>query len=322
MKKLSLLLLVTLLCATPAMATVRIIADSNEAQVVAIRYETDGEMVRAFALDVTVDMGAFIGISDFIRGESTAEIPGYGIFPANFGRYITVDSETGEVAAWDPNEYTPIADPCDPGALGGLGTAGVTLEMGALYYPPEDDSPNAPGNTGLLCKLILSTAANVSVTLNEIRSGIVLTDPTVPPVVDLSAATNVPVEAISLDGVDYDEWVAVGMPACWTYPHQCYGDADGLAESDGTSGVSYVGQEDLDLLTLAFQVKEPPFGPGIASVANGICADFSHDQEGDAVDGFHRVGNTDLNILSTYWMIKEAPDGPGIPDNCAARVQP
>lgn len=326
MKRLSVLLAV-LLCISPAMAAVRIIVEPEEGETAAIRYETDGEIVRAFALDITVDAGTITGISDFIRGESTTENPGYGIFPANFGRYITVDHETGEVAAWDINHYTPVADPCDPAALGGIGTDGITIEMGSLYYPPDDNSPNAPGDSGLLFRLAFSTQANVSVALNELRGGIVLTDPTIEPTVVLPEPT--PVGTIGaasatspLTGSDYDEWVAVGKPVCWTYPRQCYGDADGLAENHPEGGISYVGDNDLNLLLAAWQVKEPPFGPGIASVENGICADFARDLEGNATEGFHRVGNNDLNILVANWMVREPPAGPGIPTDCADRVQP
>lgn len=325
MKKLSVALMVFLL-AGPAVGAVRIIVEPEEGQIAAIRYETDGEKVRAFALDIMVDAGTITGISDFIRGESTAAKPGYGIFPANFGRYVTVDAETGEVSAWDVNDYTPVADPCDPGALGGIGTAGITIEMGALYYPPVDNSPNAPGNSGLLCKLALSTQANVTVALNEVRGGVVLTDPTIPATVDLVQATAVPtISAMGLvppTGSDHAEWVAVGKPACWMYPRQCYGDADGQAEGDGAGGVTYVGNNDMALLMAAWRVKEPPFGPGIASVPNGICADFARDQEGNATEGFYRVGNNDLNRLVANWMVKEPPAGPGVPTDCAARLRP
>jgi hypothetical protein len=111
------LLLAVLLLATPAWAAVRIVVEPD-GEAAAIKYATDGEKVRAFALDITVDKGTIDGISDFIRGESTAANPGYGIFPANFGRYIVVDADTGEVASWDIDDYTPVADPCDRGALG------------------------------------------------------------------------------------------------------------------------------------------------------------------------------------------------------------
>ncbi len=324
MKRLSLVLALFLL-ATPALAAVRIVVETD-GTLAAIKYETDGEKVRAFALDILTDAGTIDGITDFIRGESTAEAPGYGIFPANFARYINVDVDTGEVEAWNVDDYNPVADPCDPGALGGLGTDGITIEMGALYYPTDDNSPNAPGNSGTLCKLVLSEEANLTVTLNEARGGIVLTDPTVAASVDLGQAADVPVgggaDLLAPSHPDYAEWVAVGKPVCWAYPRQCHGDADGLKEGDVQTGLSYVGPTDLDILTAAWQVKEPPFGPGIASIENGICADFARDQEGDATGGFYRVGTTDLNILVANWLVKEAPQGPGIPADCGGSLAP
>ena len=323
MKKLSVALVVFLLAA-PVMAAVRITVEP-EGKVAAIKYQTDGEKVRAFALDITADKGVITGISDFIRGESTAEKPGYGIFPANFARYISVDPNTGEVATWNVDNYTPLADPCDPGALGGLGTNGVTIEMGALYYPTDDASVNAPPNSGQLFKLTLSQSANLTVTLNEIRGGVVLTNPDQPATVDLSQATGVVVngggELFPATHPDYAEWVAAGKPACWAYPRQCHGDADGLAVA-GKTGTYYVGTSDLNVLTDAWQVKEPPFGPGIASIQNGICADFAHDKEGGNKAGWYRVGTNDLNILIENWLVKEPPAGPGVPADCGGTLVP
>jgi hypothetical protein len=307
MKKLS-WLLAGLLFATPALAAVRIVVEPV-----------------GTAVAIKVDKGQIAGITDFIRGESTAANPGYGIFPANFGRYITVDPDTGEVASWDVNDYTPVADPCDPGALGGLGTDGITIEMGALYYPTDDNSPNAPPNQGQLFKLALSEPASVTVTLNEIRGGVVLTNPDVAAAVDLSQATGIAID----EGSDvfppthpkYDEWVAVGKPDCWAYPRQCRGDADGRAIA-GKTGTYYVGTDDLNILMAAWQVREQPFGPGIASIENGICADFARDQEGSSKTGYYRVGTNDLNILVENWLVKEAPDGPGVPGDCGGSLEP
>lgn len=324
MKKLSVLLAVLLL-ATPALAAVRIIVQPD-GEMATINYETDGEKVRAFALDITADGGTIEGISDFIRGESSAANPGYGIFPANFGRYITVDPVTGEVASWDVNDYNPVADPCDPGALGGLGTNGITIEMGALYYPTDDSSPNAPGNTGLLCSLTLSGPANLTVTLNEARGGVVLTNPDEAAAVDLDQATGVPVggseDLLPSSHPDYAEWVAVGKPDCWAYPRQCHGDADGIREGSAKAGFYYVGTGDLNVLINAWQVKESPDGPGIASIENGICADFARDLDGSAKAGFYRVGTTDLNALIENWLVKEDPDGPGVPGDCGGSLEP
>ncbi len=320
MKRLS-IVLAALMLATPALAAVRITAEAD-GDLTAIKYATDGEKVRAFALDITVDAGEIIAISDFMRGESTAENPGYGIFPANFGRYIMIDPNSGEVADWAAEDYTPVADPCDPGALGGLGTDGITIEMGALYYPTDDSSPNAPPNSGTLFKLMLSEDASLTVSLNEIRGGVVLTTLEAAEV-DLTQvsgqAVTGSVNVLGKTDPDYIEWASVGKPACWTYPRQCHGDADGTAETDG-NGVYYVGQADLDILLAAYEVKEPPFGPGIASIPSGICADFGRDKEGNETTGYHRVGATDLNILVENWLVKEAPDGPGVAADCGGTL--
>jgi hypothetical protein len=325
MRKLS-FLLAMLLFATPALAAVKVIIESDGATA-AVKYATDGEKVRAFALDLTVDKGVITGISDFIRGESTKAQPGYGIFPANFSRYIMVNPDSGEVANWDVNDYTPVADPCDPGALGGLGTNGITIEMGALYYPTDDASPNAPPNSGTLFQLALSEKANLTVALNEVRGGVVLTNPEVAATVDLTQATNIAVggggtDVFPASHPDYAEWLAVGKPDCWAYPRQCHGDADGLQSGSAKTGFYYVGPSDLNILMAGWQVKEPPDGPGIASIQNGICADFARDQGGSAKTGFYRVGPTDLNRLVENWLVKEPPDGPGVPGDCGGTLEP
>ncbi len=203
--------------------------------------------------------------------------------------------------------------------------------MGALYYPTDDSSENAPPNSGTLFKLTLSEPADVTVTLNEARGGVVLTNPDVPAEVDLAAATSVAVNGDTPAGdllpashPDYAEWVAVGKPACWAYPRQCHGDADGVKEGSAKTGFYYVGHEDLKVLTAAYKVLEPPFGPGIAAVQNGICADFARDVEGSSKTGFYRVGNTDVNILMANWMTTalEPPFGAGVPGDCGGNLEP
>jgi len=297
MRKIALPLAVLLL-ATPVLAAVRIIIENDNCAAL-IKYATDGEKVRAFALDVTVDGDATIdAISQFHKGESTAANPGYGIFPANFGQYITVDADTGEVESWDVDEYTPLADPCDPGALGGLGTNGVTLEMGALYYPADDTSPNAPGDSGTLCKLEVSGSCNMSAVVNAIRGGVVLTDATsVDP--DLSGASNVEVcsAVCPFDTqAECDEWAAVGSPECWTYPRQCHGDADNASQGKKNYWVS---TNDLNILIAAWN---KPLGD---LVGNQICADFDHGSQGKKK---YRVSTNDLDILVANWNQANAPD--------------
>jgi hypothetical protein len=114
----------------------------------------------------------------------------------------------------------------------------------------------------------------------------------------------------------YDDWVAFGRPDCWCYPRQCHGDADGEVGGSEKAGYYYVGPTDLNVLVPAWLVREPPFGPGIASVPNGICADFAHDQGGSSKSGYYRVGPSDLNILVANWLKKEPPYGPGVLADC------
>lgn len=132
---------------------------------------TAGEVVRAFALDVSVDKGQIVGIFGFLRGLSKPGTTGYGIFPASFRDQITVDSGTN--IDWSPSGYTPLADVSDsPGnTLPGLNSPGVTLELGGLWDPTIPAA--IPGPVGTLCALQLSQPANVSVAANAIRGGVV-----------------------------------------------------------------------------------------------------------------------------------------------------
>ena len=312
--------------AGPAGAVVRIIAERQAEDIVAIKYETTGEKARAFALDVTVDRGVVERVFDYHKGPSTAANPGYGIFPANFRRHITVDPNTGEVAGWDVNEYTPVADPCEPGALGGIGTRGITVELGSLYHPADDSSPNAPPNSGTLFRIKIGKEAGLSVVLSAARGGVVLTDPRLAAVVDLTKALIPPYEPVLFppccNKPDYYEWVSVGKPECWGYPRQCHGDADGKAQGSAKTGIYYVGTDDLNILIAAWQVKEPQHGPGIASIPNGICADFDRRNQGSAKAGLMRVGTNDLNILVANWLVKQPPEGRGVPADCGETLKP
>jgi len=160
-----------------ARAEVRVFVEETNAAA-AIKYEcTGGEEVRAFALDVSVSQGKIVGISDFFRGPNTADVRGYGIFPASFRDHITVASGTD--ANWETPDYTPLAvvadDPTD--TLPGLNSSGVTLEFGSLWDPA--DPSLAPPTSGTLCLLQLTEPCYVSVTNNASRGGVVASSGTV-----------------------------------------------------------------------------------------------------------------------------------------------
>jgi len=199
MKKIMLVLAV-LAMASSAFAGVTITAVDEGSGVVAIQYTADSE-VRAFALDISVDSGATISaISDYNVGECTASVQGYGIFMGS----IDVNATTGDV-----NDYgTPVASGKD--ALGGLGTSGITIELGSLYV-----DANAPANSGTLCKITVDAngAADVNVALAEedtSRGGVVMKDAS-----GITAALN---------GVTLH--FSYGPP-CWACPLWAMGDLNG-----------------------------------------------------------------------------------------------
>ncbi len=160
-----------LLFVLAARAEVRVsIAASN--LVAWVRYScTTGEVVRAFALDVSVDRGTIMDIFGFFRGESRAAATGYGIFPASYRGHLLAAGDTN--VDWQSSDYAPLATVADApgGTLPGLNSAGVTLEFGSLWDPTVPAA--TPPATGILCGLRLSEPANVSVATNAVRGGIV-----------------------------------------------------------------------------------------------------------------------------------------------------
>jgi len=168
----SLILFSALFLALPVRATVRVMVQDTNG-VAWIKYQcTAGEVVRAFALNVSVDRGQIFAVSDFFVGPSLAGFRGYGIFPASFRDHATVNSGTN--VTYDLTQYNPLAVPADnPGdTLPGLNSSGVTLELGALWDPTLPSA--VPPTNGTLCALHLTRAANVSIAANVSRGGIVL----------------------------------------------------------------------------------------------------------------------------------------------------
>lgn len=159
-------------------AEVRVfIADSNG--IACLKYEcTAGEIVRAFALDVSVDRGQITGVSNFFRGESKAGATGYGIFPASFRDHLAAGGVTN--VNWGAPEYTPLAVAADSPSdtLPGLNSTGVTLELGGLWDPTI--AAAIPGPAGVLCTLALSQPARASVTANLTRGGVISAFPANP----------------------------------------------------------------------------------------------------------------------------------------------
>ena len=293
MKKTIVALLVVMLTA-PAWAGVAItVVDLGDGKA-GIDY-AGTELARAFALDITVDAGTIDAISDFAIGDDNNA---YGIFPANFSRNIVVDPVTGDVSDWGVAGYTPMAAADDPGALGGLGTSGITIEMGSLY------DTKAPPLSGRLCVITCSEPCKVTVTTNATRGNVVLEDAS-EAVVDLAGATEVQVAGVGgYTGPQPEQWMAVGQPDCWLSslnPRQCHGDADGASQGKNKFWVS---TNDLDVLISAWnKTFEQLQGQMVGNVPL-ICADFDHVSQGK---NQFRVSTNDLDVLIANWQAAGAP---------------
>jgi hypothetical protein len=180
-------ILAVLLLASPAMAAVTVSVADNADLTGTISYNDTGDpcYVRAFALDITVDGGAVItGVTAAMSGDCNATDKGYGIFPGSFARYVVAADPN-----WADPCYSPLGYPDDlPGdTQGGLGTSGITVEMGSLYV-----DGNAPPSSGVLCTVTVSETCNMTVVANAGRAGVVLEDASaIAP--DLSGATGVEV---------------------------------------------------------------------------------------------------------------------------------
>jgi hypothetical protein len=159
MKKI-ILLLAIMLMASPAMATVTITVTDDGGSWARIDYSHDegANFIRAFALDVNTN-GALIT-------EIDSNHPAYWVYPG------TIDiNDAGGV-----NDVgSPVAPDSYPGTLGGLGTTGVTIEMGALFEGGVDPDP---ASSGTLLRVKVDGDCRICVNGNSIRGNVVMKDAT------------------------------------------------------------------------------------------------------------------------------------------------
>jgi hypothetical protein len=139
MKRVLLSVLLLPVCISVSSAEIKIFAEDIGGQKIRISYEVlSGSILPVgFGLDVTADSGA---VFDSITYSSSL----FSYYPGT----ILIDS--GNVI----DLGTPIAPETDPGALGGLGTGGVTLEM-SLFAEMKavSDDPRDFNGDGLIDNL-------------------------------------------------------------------------------------------------------------------------------------------------------------------------
>ena len=205
--------------------------------IVRVDYDASGasQLMSGLAFDLTVDQGATIeSIYDFKTGESTSASPGYGIFLGS------IDLSDPQNPIWGD----PIAPAGDLDALGGLGTGGITVEMGALY--DQAVPADAPLTDGTLFRITVdcggATAVNVAVAAEPTRAGSAggavlepATEGGDPVEADIVSYGLVIIRewACPVDGTAAQQqmWYDKGMPVSWC--DDCWLEGDIKAPHDG-----------------------------------------------------------------------------------------
>lgn len=174
MKKM-LMVLAVLAMTLPAVAGVVVSGNDDGGLTATISYDASSmsELVRAFALNISVDSGAVITDVNVVNGV-------YNIYPGS------IVIEGNAVTSYGSAVANAIAYP-NTDTLGGIDTAGVTVEMGSLEYVPAAND--------VLVTITVDKACTVTVAENAPRAGIVMEDPT------LDAASNLPMTFDIASGV-------------------------------------------------------------------------------------------------------------------------
>jgi hypothetical protein len=250
------LVLVAILTAVPAMAdvTIRATTDGEASGVFRIQYEATGDdaagggvysLISGMAINVSITAGTMDIVPGSYKGdgESTNASPGYGIYPGS----IQFDANKQVTSYGDPP-----APSGDPGSLGDLPGSGCTIEAGALY--DDDASPSAqPLATGIICKFEVSEDCHVDLAVEDIhRKGIVMEDG--------SAPSNTVLVECDITGL--------GGPECWSYLTQCYADSNGDGNVD----------------TIDFGDFRDSWGKTYPDADYNPCADYNRDGTVDTVD--------------------------------------
>ena len=270
MKK-TVIVLLALIFAAPAMAVDDVVFDINELGdgCVTIDYDATAAPndVSAFALKVSVDAGTILAVTDFHVGESNSTVKGYGIFPCN----IDINQSTGLVDLYG----NPVAPNTATDADGtGIDTNSVILELGALYVDGYE-----PNRTGTLCKIELSEVCTMTLTANATRGNVVLDTAE-------EATTNLPVSEsdVGCDTSDTYGWLR----------RNCDSTRIGFGDPDG-----FIGTEDLGVVLYFYDkytVNCPthyPSDPNLCVRADSTCIGF-----GDP-DGF--IGTEDLGAVLYFY---------------------
>jgi hypothetical protein len=309
MKKLVALVAI-LAMAIPAMAATTVTcaqtgsSSTGATFTVSYSYDGSGSFPRAFALDISTNVGSITAVTATKIGESVSGSTGFGIFPGTI-----VISTAGVVT----DNGTPVAPQSDlpSGTQAGLGSAAVTVELGSLYA----STAVKPANSGTILTIAITCAtssaartATITVGPNVARGGLVLEDATTA-TVSSSCSLTVPAavapDCFASSLSTYARWVSSGKPACWCPPasvtglavggtgYQCVGDA----ASDKYPGLNYRVYS-TDLTAVSNNWKKV-----LGATGYNACADVDH----AAYPGLnYGTYSGDLTRVSTFWKKTDA----------------
>lgn len=264
-------------------------------------FDPASDPMRGIAFNITTSNTAKIAtITDYaalnfappVNSEGIDDVSGYII---HMGSIV--------IGPQDPNFVTNFGDPVapntDPGALGGLGTTGITVEMGSLYS--ANGTP--PGSSGMLFKITIDlngeSSTDLTIVGESTRGG-----PQGECVLESGQMANVLSTGCTVSGVCYivgqpryydqnmnpgpaitqdqwNTWDSLGQPKCWCCPHHGLGD---------TNGDGYVNSNDVSAINNVFMsgVGTTPPLP-----ASSIRLDVNH-------DGY--VNSNDVSIANNNFM--------------------
>ncbi len=278
----SLMAMLVLVVAVPAMATVNFTAVDATGGKLTIAYTTTaGDLPRGVALRLTLSDAAVV--------DTTAAVvvdPAFNAFidyayshPLNYavgaGNPLAKATEAGALEA-DASDFSLCAGVLDQNGGQAAGPASTTN----LFTIQLKSIPVAGTNVTISGDTLRGPASGVVGSV--LNSNLPITVKVMPGAV---------IECVKSTASFYNDWVAWGKPNCWCYERQCNGDINGKKEPIGTT---QVGATDLAIFKNAFG-KNPT---DLALVTNGICADLNHKKE---PIGVARVGATDLGIFKTYY---------------------
>lgn len=272
----SLMAIMVLVMAVPAMAVVNFTATDAGSGKLQIAYTTtDGDLPRGVALRVSLSDGAVV---------DTTVAP---VVDAAFNTFI-------DWAYSNPLNYAvgnghPLAKATEAGALA-ADASDFSICMGVLDQGGNQAA--GPASSANLVTIQLKGTADTTVTItgdtlrgpaSGVVGSVLSSNLPLTVVVKLGA----PIECVKSTASFYNDWVKYGKPACWCYVRQCRGDLDG--KSALNKPVTLV---DLNTFKLAFNIGDAE----LALVNNGICADLNH-----AAALNKRVTLVDLNEFKKYF---------------------